>query len=243
MSNTPLPIHTDTDLDRIAYEHSAEFDWNAVPGMDARVRDWYAVRFPDDPLGGLIAPDTTFAQTVESFHGGDVYDRLGVGDSVVRERVFDELSARIGCGHDDVYDAWLNDAALDPRLVSDPGSRPEQRFGIDDVEIRRAATWPGGPRILSAELPDGRVLGHAIPHESGWLWRLADETEWHAPHPVEGNVARFIDQGGREAAILSLLDAIESTLPTDVPEDAGDVLDGSLTGMDLSAAPAAGPTR
>ena len=173
----------------------------------------------------MIAPDVTFAQTVESLHGGDVYDRLGVGESVVRERVFAELSARIGCGYDDIYDAWLNGD------------------GIDDVEMRRSATWPGGPHVLSAELPDGRILGHVIPQEGEWLWRLADETEWHAPRPVEGNVARFIDQGGREAAILSLLEAIETRYPMADPEDPVDVLDESLTGTDPYAAPAAGPAR
>ena len=61
----------DPDLDRIASDHRAEFDWNTVPGMDARVRDWYAEQFPDDPLGVMIAPDVTFAQTAETLHGGD----------------------------------------------------------------------------------------------------------------------------------------------------------------------------
>lgn len=117
------------------------------------------------------------------------------------------------------------------------------RFVIDDVEMRRSATWPGGPHVLSAELPDGRILGHVIPQEGEWLWRLADETEWHAPRPVEGNVARFIDQGGREAAILSLLEAIETRYPMADPEDPVDVLDESLTGTDPYAAPAAGPAR
>lgn len=111
------------------------------------------------------------------------------------------------------------------------------RFVIDDVEMRRSATWPGGPHVLSAELPDGRILGHVIPQEGEWLWRLADETEWHAPRPVEGNVARFIDQGGREAAILSLLEAIETRYPMADPEDPVDVLDESLTGTDPYAAP------
>lgn len=231
------------DLDRIVSDHRAEFDWNTVPGMGARVRDWYAEQFPDDPLGGMIASDVTFAQTVESLHGGDVYDRLGVGESVVRERVFAELSARIGCGYDDIYDAWLNGDGLDPRLVSDPDPEPERRFGIDDVEMRRSATWPGGPHVLSAELPDGRILGHVIPQEGEWLWRLADGTEWHAPCPVEGNVARFIDQGGREAAILSLLEAIETRYPMADLEDPVGVLDESLTGTDPYAAPAAGPAR
>lgn len=117
------------------------------------------------------------------------------------------------------------------------------RFVIDDVEMRRSATWPGGPHVLSAELPDGRILGHVIPQEGEWLWRLADGTEWHAPCPVEGNVARFIDQGGREAAILSLLEAIETRYPMADPEDPVDVLDESLTGTDPYAAPAAGPAR
>lgn len=166
------------DLDRIVSDHRAEFDWNTVPGMGARVRDWYAEQFPDDP-----------------------------------------------------------------RLVSDPDPEPERRFGIDDVEMRRSATWPGGPHVLSAELPDGRILGHVIPQEGEWLWRLADETEWHAPRPVEGNVARFIDQGGREAAILSLLEAIETRYPMADLEDPVDVLDESLTGTDPYAAPAAGPAR
>ena len=137
----------------------------------------------------------------------------------------------------------LNGDGLDPRLVSDPDVEPERRFGIDDVEMRRSATWPGGPHVLSAELPDGRILGHVIPQEGEWLWRLADETEWHAPRPVEGNVARFIDQGGREAAILSLLEAIETRYPMADPEDPVDVLDESLTGTDPYAAPAARPAR
>lgn len=229
------------DLDRIVSDHRAEFDWNTVPGMGARVRDWYAEQFPDDPLGVMIAPDVTFAQTVESLHGGDVYDHLGVGESVVRERVFAELSARIGCGYDDIYDAWLNGDGLDPRLVSDPDPEPERRFGIDDVEMRRSATWPGGPHVLSAELPDGRILGHVIPQEGEWLWRLADETEWHAPRPVEGNALHRPGRpGGRHPEpARSHRDPVSQA---DL-EDPVDVLDESLTGTDPYAAPAAGPAR
>ena len=48
------------------------------------------------------------------------------------------------------------------------------RFVIDDVEMRRSATWPGGPHVLSAELPDGRILGHVIPQEGEWLWWIGN---------------------------------------------------------------------
>lgn len=61
--------------------------------------------------------------------------------------------------------------------------------------------------------------------------------------PSRGNVARFIDQGGREAAILSLLEAIETRYPMADPGGPVDVLDESLTGTDPYAAPAAGPAR
>ena len=60
---------------------------------------------------------------------------------------------------------------------------------------------------------------------------------FHAVH------RRVIDQGGREAAILSLLEAIETRYPMADLEDPVDVLDESLTGTDPYAAPAAGPAR
>lgn len=167
----------------------------------------------------------------------------GVGDSVVRERVFAELSARIGCGYDDIYDAWLNGDGLDPRLVSDPDVEPERRFGIDDVEMRRSATWPGGPHVLSAELPDGRILGHVIPQEGEWLWASRGRDGMARSAPRRGQ-RRALHRARRpEAAILSLLEAIETRYPMPSPRIRVDVLDESLTGTDPYAAPAARPAR
>lgn len=80
-------------------------------------------------------------------------------------------------------------------------------FDIGDVEMRRHAAWADGPAVLDADLPDGTTLGSVMESDGQWLWHLKDE-EWQRPAPVEGNLARYIDQGGREAAISSLLDAI-----------------------------------
>lgn len=239
---------TDTELDRIAYEARDEFDWNSISDMSDGIRDWYSDTYPDDESGTLINPHATFAQAVESFHdgGGGLYDLLGVGDSVIRERVFDELSSRIGCGYDDIYDAWLNGTDLDPRLVSGPISTTGQQFDIKDVEMKATAAWANGPRVLDAELPDCRVLGHVMPSENGWLWRLKEDEQWHRPTPVEGAIARFIDQEGREAAILSLLNAIETryfTSDNGHGHDMGETLTGT-EGMDLDGmADVHGPTR
>ena len=40
--------------------------------------------------------------------GYDVYNILGVGDSVIRERVFEELSEILEIDYDVIYQKWLN---------------------------------------------------------------------------------------------------------------------------------------
>lgn len=73
------------------------------------VRDWYVHAYPDDKLGQRINPDLTFDDAMQAVSlGGDFYDALGVGDSIVRERVFHQLEARTGIPYDTIYEAWLD---------------------------------------------------------------------------------------------------------------------------------------
>lgn len=91
----------------------------AVNTMDEAVRDWYMRRFPTDELGDEIDETITFRETVRRMLDGDeFYGVIGVGDSVVRERLFDEIAARIGCDYGDVYDAWLDRGDARSRLAS-----------------------------------------------------------------------------------------------------------------------------
>lgn len=90
-------------------------------------------------------------------------------------------------------------------------------FTIEDVELRSGPAWANGPRRTDAELPDGQVLGSIVASDGEWLWRLSGE-EWQRPAPVEGAAAQYVDQDGREAAIMSLMHAIEdrySVRPSD----------------------------
>ena len=65
--------------------------------------------FPSDDLAGDIDPDATFEGLNEALlKGEDVYDYIGVGDSVVRERVFAELADREGVEYGVIYDTWLS---------------------------------------------------------------------------------------------------------------------------------------
>lgn len=206
---------SDADLDRIAREHRAEFNWDLVYGMSTSVREWYMIAWHDDPHGPSIREDATFTDVVRAFPEGaeGVDAALGQGSDTMRGRVLHEIADIIGCGYDDIHAAVLTSDRLDPCLIPAPEPPAGQRYTAVDVEMKHSPRWPNGPRVLEAELPDGRVLGYvASTSPWSWSWRLADDTQWRAPEPVRGNAARFIDQDGREAAILSLLDAIDDIL-------------------------------
>lgn len=110
------------------------FDWNGVDGLNAGIRDWYVHEFPDDPEGGSIDPQTTFREAVESFpmgDGHDFYAATGATDSIVRGRVFEELSSRLDCEYSDIYDAWLHRKSLNPTLLGTKSAR--MRHDIEDM--------------------------------------------------------------------------------------------------------------
>lgn len=84
---------------------------------DNLVRDWFMRNYPDDQLGEEIDPDLTFDDALRAVARGDgFYDALGVGDSIVRNLVFEELAVRYDVNYGDVYEAWLNE-----RLVPGTG--------------------------------------------------------------------------------------------------------------------------
>lgn len=77
------------------------------------VRDWYMKTFPTDELGAEIDPDITFDGALSVVDKGPAfYDGLGVRDSLVRERVFMELSERYDIDYGDIYESWLNSKPL-----------------------------------------------------------------------------------------------------------------------------------
>ena len=71
------------------------------------VREYYLNAYPTDPLGEEIA-DITFADVLDALNTGkDVYEVIGVGDSVVREGVFTGLRTLLNVPYKDVYNLWL----------------------------------------------------------------------------------------------------------------------------------------
>ena len=75
-----------------------------------KIKDWYIREYPSDGYAREnFNPGATFQNLFECLQVGyDVYAFLGVGDSLVRERMFDALATLMGCSYDHIYYQWLN---------------------------------------------------------------------------------------------------------------------------------------
>lgn len=72
------------------------------------IREYYVEAFPTDELGVEINPTATFEGLFEVLDRyGDVYEYIGVGDSLIRERCFEKLSLIMGVEYNEVYSQWL----------------------------------------------------------------------------------------------------------------------------------------
>ena len=73
------------------------------------IKQYYMKQFPEDSIGKEIKEGITFLGLRNILYGDyDVYDYIGVGDSLVRERLFEQLSKDIGQDYGFVYDLWLS---------------------------------------------------------------------------------------------------------------------------------------
>jgi hypothetical protein len=71
------------------------------------IKEFYLKNYPTDDMGEDINSEATFEglfHVLERY--GDVYDYIGVGDSLVRERLFDELAYIIGISYAQVHEQW-----------------------------------------------------------------------------------------------------------------------------------------
>ena len=83
--------------------------------MKTTVREWYIKHYASDELGKEIKADLTFNDVYEALNKyEDIYDTLGVGDSIIRERVFDKLARLLDKDYDYIYDLWLSSTRVSP---------------------------------------------------------------------------------------------------------------------------------
>jgi hypothetical protein len=72
------------------------------------IREYYTENFPTDELGLEINENATFeglSTVLDNY--GDVYEYIGVGDSMIRERLFWALSQLTSTPYNEIYTQWL----------------------------------------------------------------------------------------------------------------------------------------
>jgi len=69
------------------------------------IKNYYLNAYPTDELGEEINASATFDGLLKNIT--NPYSYIGVGDSIVRERLFDELSTIKGVPYSEIYNAWL----------------------------------------------------------------------------------------------------------------------------------------
>ena len=71
------------------------------------VKNWYVETYPTDELGQDINPEIEFTNVLNTLDNyRDIYDLIGVGDSIIRERLFQKLSQITGQTYTEIYDKW-----------------------------------------------------------------------------------------------------------------------------------------
>lgn len=73
-----------------------------------KIKEWYIKEYPTDELGIEINNEITFEDLFVALDTyKDVYEALGVCDSIVRERCFEKLAEIMNVDYDYVYKQWL----------------------------------------------------------------------------------------------------------------------------------------
>ena len=99
--------------------------------FDAPIKDWYVKAYPTDDLGERL--NGTFKGALQTLlRGDDIYDYIGVGDSLIRERLFSQLSKMLDVDYDEIYNLWLEEGAASNELTAK----------LNKVGLKRTRTIP-----------------------------------------------------------------------------------------------------
>ena len=74
------------------------------------IREFYLKSYPLDELGFDINESATFVGLLHAIHTEqNVYEYIGVHDSIIRESIFEELANILGVNYGYVFDLWMNE--------------------------------------------------------------------------------------------------------------------------------------
>ena len=78
----------------------------------SRIKEWYLKEYSSDSLGNQLLDSTTFYDLFYALdRKKDIYTTLfgneELGDSLIRERVFEKLAEIMGVDYNYIYEQWL----------------------------------------------------------------------------------------------------------------------------------------
>ena len=151
------------------------------------VREWYTLAFPGDELAVAINPSLTFDDAIAAVPTGDgFYTALGdAADSLLRERIFEELCNRYGYTYDEVYDSWLHESPLPSPAIS---QQPEKiavaagyRFNFVDAREASGIDLKGCGTVVTVDGHDYEIMKGATYEDSRKVDDLLDS---HGDKPI-----------------------------------------------------------
>jgi hypothetical protein len=77
---------------------------------DRSIKEWYIKAFPDDEVGQEINDHITFEEAYHALKTGNSFYKV-VGDhidTVIRERIFTEMSYLFKVSYDEIYNLWID---------------------------------------------------------------------------------------------------------------------------------------
>ena len=73
------------------------------------IKEYYMNKYPQDELGVELNENATFVGLLNClYEGNDVYEYIGEGDSIIRERLFENLALLTDKDYSYIYDLWLS---------------------------------------------------------------------------------------------------------------------------------------
>ena len=179
------------DRDGIDSLEEAYAIWENDYGFGGEVfsneREWYTLAFPGDELAVAINPSLTFDDAIAAVPTGDgFYTALGdAADSLLRERIFEELCNRYGYTYDEVYDSWLHESPLPSPAIS---QQPEKiavaagyRFNLVDAREASGIDLKGCGTVVTVDGHDYEIMKGATYEDSRKVDDLLDS---HGDKPI-----------------------------------------------------------
>ncbi len=126
-------VRLDQKLDFLGY-----IDDNMPSPMTESVGAWYRGQYPDDDMPVTFAPFYVLVDALNAAKDdGSPYEALGISDSVVRERVFEELAKRLHVDYGDVYQKWLQPADHADLIIPDNFDDAFNARDLTEIEPNR----------------------------------------------------------------------------------------------------------